>query len=201
MADRDLAGRRGRADAAFTSLHRLQVAAGRLAYARACGICHGATLEGAAAVALSGNAFARTWGDGRHRGADFFDAIAKQMPKNAPGSLSEADNLAIAAFILGSNGYEAGAVSLTLAALSGALPESTPTPLGTPGNGHDLSAGTADSVARKQPGFGRRTVAARTGCGLADLQPHAGRRSLLAAHADQCRQRTPSSGQMHRAAG
>jgi len=116
-----------------------QVAAGKLAYARACGLCHGAALQGGAAVALAGDAFARTWGDGRHQGADFFDAIAKQMPKNAPGSLSPADNLAIAAFILGSNGYAAGAEPLTLAALAGALPasrmavEGLPAPTGTPG--------------------------------------------------------------------
>src|SRR5580692_6808858 len=90
-----------------------QVAAGRLAYARACGVCHGANLQGAAAVALSGSAFARTWGDGRHQENDFFAAIAKQMPKNAPGSLPPADNLALTAFLLDSNGYEAGAQPLT----------------------------------------------------------------------------------------
>ena len=85
-----------------------QATAGRLVYARACGLCHGASLQGGAAVALSGSAFAKTWGDGRHQGSDFFDAIAKQMPKNAPGSLSQADNLALTAFILRSNGYPTG---------------------------------------------------------------------------------------------
>jgi alcohol dehydrogenase (cytochrome c) len=95
-----------------------QVAVGRVAYARACGNCHGAALQGGAAVALSGSAFALTWGDGRHQGADFFDAIAKQMPKNLPGSLSQAANLAITAFILDSNGYQAGTQPLTVAALT-----------------------------------------------------------------------------------
>jgi len=99
-----------------------QSTAGRLVYARACGLCHGANLQGGAAVALSGSAFAKTWGDGRHQGSDFFDAIAKQMPKNAPGSLSQADNLALAAFILDSNGYATGPASLTLAGLAGPLP-------------------------------------------------------------------------------
>ena len=99
-----------------------QAAAGRLVYARACGICHGADLQGGAAVALSGGAFARTWGDGRHQAMDFFDAIAKQMPKNAPGSLSAADNLALTAYILERNGYAAGAEALTAAALAGTLP-------------------------------------------------------------------------------
>jgi alcohol dehydrogenase (cytochrome c) len=101
-----------------------QAVAGRLAYARACGLCHGAALQGGAAVALSGDAFARTWGDGRHQGQDFFDAIAKQMPKNAPGSVSRADNLAIAAFILDSNGYQAGPEPLSVSALGGTLPAS-----------------------------------------------------------------------------
>ena len=111
-----------------------QAAAGRLVYARACGICHGANLQGGAAVALSGGAFAKTWGDGRHQGADFFDAIAKQMPKNAPGSLSQTDNLALTAFILDSNGYAAGSEPLTVAALAGALPRApqAPSPLAAP---------------------------------------------------------------------
>ena len=111
-----------------------QAAAGRLVYARACGICHGANLQGGAAVALSGGAFAKTWGDGRHQGADFFDAIAKQMPKNAPGSLSQTDNLALTAFILDSNGYAAGSEPLTVAALAGALPRApqAPSPVAAP---------------------------------------------------------------------
>src|ERR1700722_4604287 len=112
----------GAASAAMSpSFTPSQVAAGRVAYARACGNCHGTALQGAAAVALSGSAFALTWGDGRHQGADFFDAIAKQMPKNLPGSLSEADNLAIAAFILDRNGYPTGTQPLTVAGLTVAL--------------------------------------------------------------------------------
>ena len=99
-----------------------QAAAGRLVYARACGVCHGTSLQGGAAVALSGSAFARTWGDGRHQAADFFAEIARQMPKNAPGTLSQSDNLALTAFILGSNGYPAGLAPLTSAALTGTLP-------------------------------------------------------------------------------
>lgn len=98
-----------------------QVTAGRLVYARACAVCHGATLQGGAAVALSGVAFANTWGDGRHEGADFFAAVAQQMPKNAPGSLSLADNLALTAFILSSNAYRSGPAPLTLAGLTGSL--------------------------------------------------------------------------------
>src|ERR1700722_16936390 len=119
----------GAASAAMSpSFTPSQVAAGRVAYARACGNCHGTALQGAAAVALSGSAFALTWGDGRHQGADFFDAIAKQMPKNSPGSLSQPDNLAIAAFILDSNGYQSGTNPLTIAGLTGTLAASAHAP-------------------------------------------------------------------------
>ncbi len=119
-----------------------QVATGRLVYARACGICHGASLQGGAAVGRSGPAVSRTWGDGQHQGPDFFAAIAKQMPKNAPGTLSEADNLALTAFILGSNGYAAGPQALTLAALAGSLPVVPGTLIATPTSAADTSVAT-----------------------------------------------------------
>lgn len=99
-----------------------QVKSGRLAYAKSCGVCHGANLEGAAGVALSGAAFAKSWGDGRHQARDFYDVIAQQMPKNAPGSLSEAENVAIVAFILAKNGYAAGSQALSVASMTSMLP-------------------------------------------------------------------------------
>src|ERR1700733_13835889 len=132
-----------------------QAAAGRLVYARACGLCHGANLQGGAAVALSGSAFAKTWGDGRHQGADFFDAIAKQMPKNAPGSLSQADNLALAAFILGANGYATGRAPLTLAGLAGPLPAA-------PGAQASNTAATAAAGSFPQPPHMVRPASGRT---------------------------------------
>ncbi|HTV77544.1 MAG TPA: PQQ-binding-like beta-propeller repeat protein [Steroidobacteraceae bacterium] len=110
---------------AFTSK---QANAGRAVYARACAICHGATLQGGAAVALTGSTFARSWGDGRHQGLDFFNAIARQMPKNAPGSLPLADNLALTAYILDRNGYVPGTQPLAVAALAGILPASPQAP-------------------------------------------------------------------------
>ncbi len=48
--------------AALPPFTQPQVGAGKLAYARACGICHGANLQGGAAVALVGSTFARTLG-------------------------------------------------------------------------------------------------------------------------------------------
>jgi alcohol dehydrogenase (cytochrome c) len=146
------------------SFTQSQAAAGRLVYARACGICHGATLQGGAAVALAGLAFARTWGDGRHQGSDFFDAIAKQMPKNAPGTLSQADNLALAAFILDSNGYESGTVPLTLAALAGALPAAPANPA-LAGANPPAAAGVAASFPQAP-----RSVLPPSGTGPGDAQ-------------------------------
>jgi mono/diheme cytochrome c family protein len=133
---------------ASPSFTRAQVAAGRLVYGRACGICHGASLQGAAAVALSGSTFARTWGDGHHQGPDFFNAIAKQMPKNAPGTLSEADNLDLTAFILGSNGYAAGPQPLTLAALAGPMPAAPGAQSGMPSAATDTAAATFPQAPR-----------------------------------------------------
>lgn len=153
---------------AAPSFTRAQVRAGRPAYARACGLCHGAMLQGGAAVALTGNAFARSWGDGRHQGQDFFDAIARQMPKNAPGTLSRADNLAIAAFILASNGYEAGPQPLTPAALAGVLPAARRSPAAAASAAQTLPSGSAGAVAifPQAP----RTVLAASSAGPEDAQ-------------------------------
>ncbi|HEY0341256.1 MAG TPA: c-type cytochrome, partial [Steroidobacteraceae bacterium] len=94
-----------------------QIAHGRSTYGHACAVCHGANLEGAAGAPLTGVTFARNWGDGHHNLRDLYESIAKQMPKNAPGSLSDEDNLGILAYVLAKNGYASAAQRLTLAAL------------------------------------------------------------------------------------
>ncbi|HTC54168.1 MAG TPA: PQQ-binding-like beta-propeller repeat protein [Steroidobacteraceae bacterium] len=150
-------------DVSSPSFTASQAAAGRLVYARACGLCHGAALQGAAAVALVGPAFARTWGDGRHQAADLFAAIAIQMPKNAPGSVSPTDNLALAAFILQSNGYASGAAPLTLAAFAGALPAAP---------GYALAASAPPGLAAAPLSFPQapRSVLPPSGTGPQDAQ-------------------------------
>jgi alcohol dehydrogenase (cytochrome c) len=108
--------------ALFTpSFTEAQVAQGRASYGRSCAVCHGANLEGAAGVALGGGPFARSWGDGHHNLRDLYDIIAKQMPKNAPGSLGEDDNLAILSFLLSRNGFPAGVVRLGSANLDSVI--------------------------------------------------------------------------------
>ena len=94
-----------------------QVAQGRLAYGRSCALCHGGNLEGAAGVALAGATFARNWADGHHNARDLYVVTAVQMPKGAPGSLSESENLSILAYILSRNGYLASERPLSVAAL------------------------------------------------------------------------------------
>ncbi len=98
-----------------------QVAQGRLAYGKSCALCHGANLEGAAGVALAGATFARSWGDGHHNARDLYVVTAVQMPKGAPGSLSESESLSILAYILSRNGYAASERALSVASLDTGL--------------------------------------------------------------------------------
>jgi PQQ-dependent dehydrogenase (methanol/ethanol family) len=136
----------GESQSASPQFNSAQVQQGSVAYARSCGVCHGANLEGAAGIALSGNAFARSWGDGHHQARDFYDIIAEQMPKNAPGSLSERENLAIVAFILAKNGYPSGQQPMALASLRTVLPAA-------------MGASLAASSSASTPGlaFGQRS--------------------------------------------
>lgn len=132
-----------------------QAAQGRQAYGKSCALCHGAALQGAAGVALTGLTFARTWGDGHHKLRDLYDVIAQQMPKNAPGSLSEADNLAILAFILARNGYAAtlkrlrlAGLDLTLPPTAGAVASASPEPVRPVAQYPQAPATVADATGR-----------------------------------------------------
>ena len=158
-------------------------------------------------MALAGAAFARTWGDGRHQGADFFDAIAKQMPKNAPGSLSRADNLALAAFILEQQWLCSGCRAADrggrwrVRCQRRARPRQRRRAGGT--------AGGATVFPQPPPPCWRRAAARRrmrSCCACADADWLTYNRTLagdryLAADPDQCRQRASAAGEMHRAAG
>src|SRR5581483_9405192 len=70
-----------------------QVAAGATAYAQRCALCHGAQLQGLAAPALAGPAFART----KPTLAQLHAVVTKNMPLTAPGTLPAADYAAIMA--------------------------------------------------------------------------------------------------------
>ena len=135
------------------SFTEAQVVQGRAAYGKACGACHGANLEGGAGVALAGASFSRTWGDGHHGLHDFYDVIAKQMPKNAPGSLSDDEYLAITAYLLSKNSYAAGVTKLSVAKLD--------VELGAPGGatlGGATQVGAASPTAVANPIYPQRAA-------------------------------------------
>jgi alcohol dehydrogenase (cytochrome c) len=76
-----------------------QVTAGAAVYAQHCAICHGAQLQGVAAPAMAGPAFART----KPTLAQLHTVVTKNMPLTAPGTLPAADYAAIMAYMLSYN--------------------------------------------------------------------------------------------------
>ena len=96
----------------FTSA---QVDTGRAAYQASCAGCHGADLGGRNdASALQGGLFMGSWGNRTTK--DLVGFLEGSMPPTNPGGLGEPTYLAIAAFILDSNGARAGNQPLTAAA-------------------------------------------------------------------------------------
>ncbi len=87
-----------------------QASAGAGIYAQDCAMCHGADLKGGAGPALIGESFAPTGGSTTLGGV--FTIVAQQMPATAPGSLTQAQDDDVMAYILKSNGYPAGAAPL-----------------------------------------------------------------------------------------
>jgi PQQ-dependent dehydrogenase (methanol/ethanol family) len=96
----------------FTSA---QVSGGETAYAQFCSQCHGANLEGESGPPLSGDTFRALYGQGTAAG--LYDFISRQMPQNAPGSLTQAQYLDITAYLLSRNGMRAGSTPLGMASL------------------------------------------------------------------------------------
>src|SRR5579863_5194504 len=91
-----------------------QVDTGRAAYQASCAGCHGADLGGRNdASALQGGLFMGSWGGRTTK--DLVGFLEGSMPPTNPGGLGEATYLAIAAFILDSNGARAGNQPLTAA--------------------------------------------------------------------------------------
>src|ERR1700679_4288619 len=92
-----------------------QAAGGATVYTQYCAVCHGANLEGEAGPPLMGRTFLQAYGAGT--AAQLYDFISRQMPLNAPGSLSQTQYLDVTAFILERNGLPPGETPLSTASL------------------------------------------------------------------------------------
>ena len=106
----------------------VQAETGEQGYLANCSMCHGVRLEGGPGPALRGvrmRALARA----QHlRVGDVFWTVAKQMPLNQPGSLTDQQDVEIMAYILESNGYTAGSRALTYDAAIHSLVPFQPAP-------------------------------------------------------------------------
>lgn len=88
-----------------------QATEGRAVYARACAACHGANLQPAGGVpTIAGAAFLANW-RGKSVG-ELYAYTREFMPTGSGGSLPDAQYLAVVAYILGENGFPAGASPL-----------------------------------------------------------------------------------------
>jgi mono/diheme cytochrome c family protein len=93
-------------DAGFYS--EAQAARGQALFDEHCPACHGAQLQGAAAVALTGPTFQAHWADGQHTVDDLFYIVRTQMPYTEPGKLSRQQYIDIIAYVLKVNSFPAG---------------------------------------------------------------------------------------------
>lgn len=89
-----------------------QAQIGAQIYSGSCSVCHGSKLQGGAAPALTGPAFAQSLNATYATASALFALISTQMPVNNPGSLSKKQYTQVLAFILAKNGYPAGSVPL-----------------------------------------------------------------------------------------
>jgi S-disulfanyl-L-cysteine oxidoreductase SoxD len=90
-----------------------QADAGQTVFASQCAICHGDRLEGKVGPALAGEQFLSVSQYQELTAGFLYKTISRQMPKNAPGSLSKTQYLDVLAYILKVNGYPAGPRQLT----------------------------------------------------------------------------------------
>jgi alcohol dehydrogenase (cytochrome c) len=94
----------------FTSA---QATSGASLYAAKCSQCHAASLQGGAGPALIGAAFQTSLNANYTDAGKLEDFIHKQMPANAPGSLTPQQSLAVTAYLLGRNGFATSSTALS----------------------------------------------------------------------------------------
>jgi mono/diheme cytochrome c family protein len=90
-----------------------QADAGQTVFASQCAICHGDKLQGKVGPALAGQQFLSVSQFQELTAQFLYKVMSKQMPANAPGTLSKTQYLNVLAYILKVNGYPAGPVQLT----------------------------------------------------------------------------------------
>lgn len=90
-----------------------QADAGQTVFASQCAICHGDKLEGKVGPALAGQQFLSVSQYQELTAGFLYRVMVRQMPKNAPGSLSKTQYVDVLAYILKVNGYQAGSKQLT----------------------------------------------------------------------------------------
>jgi PQQ-dependent dehydrogenase (methanol/ethanol family) len=105
-----LGGQTPSARAPFT---QAQATAGATVYTQKCASCHGTRLDDGAAPPLIGSRFIQNWTTPARTLDDLFFIIRSTMPKNAGGTLSSTEYVAVLAHLLASNGYAAGDRELT----------------------------------------------------------------------------------------
>jgi alcohol dehydrogenase (cytochrome c) len=91
-----------------------QASAGASVYQSRCSQCHGANLQGGAGPTLTGQAFQTSMNANYTDAGKLEDFIQKQMPADAPGSLSTQQYLNVTAYILFRDGFAAGGRPLTV---------------------------------------------------------------------------------------
>jgi alcohol dehydrogenase (cytochrome c) len=98
------------------SYSKAQSARGATTYVQYCAQCHGATLQGDSGPSLSGTAFVQAYSAATAE--TLYDFISRQMPQDAPGSLTKAQYLDVTAYLLSRNGYSPGTKALDLGSLA-----------------------------------------------------------------------------------
>lgn len=91
-----------------------QAQRGAALYDLNCASCHGFSLQGGSAIALSGPTFQARWVDGRHSIDDLFYIVRTLMPNDEPGKLPRQQYLDIVAYMLSVNGWAPGEDELPL---------------------------------------------------------------------------------------
>jgi PQQ-dependent dehydrogenase (methanol/ethanol family) len=92
-----------------------QASAGATVYASRCAVCHGTNLQGGAGPALTGSAFKTSINASYKTAGELLDFISKQMPADAPGTLSAEQYANVTAYLISQNGYAAGSTPLSAA--------------------------------------------------------------------------------------